>query len=52
MLLGVNYSTGAVVNATPAIAKTNMGRCVAYANATMLDDTNSIVRRVPKMRGA
>ena len=33
-------------------AKTNVGRCVAYPNAIILEDTNSPVRRLPKMRGS
>ena len=33
-------------------AKTNVGRCVAYSNAIILEDTNSPVRRLPKMRGS
>ena len=32
--------------------KTNVGRCVAYPNAIILEDTNSPVRRLPKMRGS
>ena len=32
-------------------AETNVGRCVAYPNAIILEDTNSPVRRLPKMRG-
>ena len=33
-------------------AKSNEGRCVAYPNAIILEDTNSPVRRLPKMRGS
>ena len=33
-------------------AKTNAGRCIAYPNAIILEDTNSPVRRLPKMRGS
>ena len=29
-------------------AKTNVGRCVAYPNAIILEETNSPVRRLPK----